>query len=81
MSQRNVERVIGRLVTDEGFRLRFAADPGEVLQEMIECGCELTCLEQRAIASIDPEVAARFADAIDPRIQKVNTQGEGGTVS
>ena len=81
MSQRNVERVIGRLVTDEGFRRRFAADPSEVLQEMMETGCELTCLEQRAISSIDPEVAARFADAIDPRIQKVHSQGEGGTVS
>lgn len=81
MSQRNVERVIGRLVTDEGFRRRFAADPSEVLQEMMETGCELTCLEQRAIASIDPDVAGRFADMIDPRIQKVNANGEGGTLS
>ena len=81
MSQRNVERVIGRLVTDEGFRRRFAVDPAEVLQEMMETGCELTCLEQRAISSIDPDVAARFADAIDPRIQKVNAHGEGGTLS
>jgi len=81
MSQRNVERVIGRLVTDEGFRRRFAADPAEVLHEMLETGMELTCLEQKAIASIDPDVAARFADAIDPRIQKVNAHGDGGSLS
>lgn len=81
MSQRNVERVIGRLVTDEGFRRRFEADPAGVLQEMQETGCELTCLEQRAIASIDPDLVAQFADSIDPRIQKVNTHGEGGTFS
>lgn len=81
MSQRNVERVIGRLVTDEGFRRRFAADPSEVLHEMMETGCELTCLEQRAIVSIDPEVAAKFADAIDPRIQKVNSNDERGSLS
>jgi hypothetical protein len=75
MSQRNVERVIGRLVTDEGFRHRFAADPSAALAEMSGCGMDLTDLERRALVSIDPNQAERFADAIDPRIQKVELAG------
>jgi hypothetical protein len=75
MCQRNVERVIGRLVTDEDFRRRFAETPGAALQEMIECGLELTDLELRALASIDAQLVALFADAIDPRIQKINLNG------
>jgi len=70
-----VERVIGRLVTDEAFRQRFTESPGAALQEMTECGLELTSLEIRALASIDPKLVALFADAIDPRIQKIHVNG------
>jgi Ribosomally synthesized peptide prototyped by Frankia Franean1_4349. len=72
MSQSNVERVIGRLVTDEGFRDRFAADPRVAIQGVMECGLELTRLEVEALASIDAGLLARIADAIDPRIQKAD---------
>ena len=56
MSQRGVERVIGRLATDEEFRRRFAENPAAILQEAIACGVELTSLEVQALASIDPAV-------------------------
>ena len=75
MCQRSVEKVIGRLVTDEAYRRRFAESPGTALQEMTESGLELTCLELRALASIDPQLVSLFADAIDPRIQKINDNG------
>ena len=78
MSQRNVERVIGRLVTDEAFRYRFAEDPDAALREMIECGAELTCLELQALASVDPRLVERIAKAIDPRIQKIDAHGGHG---
>ncbi len=77
MSQRDVQRVIGRLVTDEAFRHRFSEDPGAVLQEVTDCGLELTALERQALASIHPAHAERFADMIDPRIQKVRVDREG----
>ena len=71
MSQRNVERVIGRLVTDEKFRRRFESDPVKTLEEMAAAGAELTDVEKRALAGLDARVVARFADAIDPRLQKI----------
>jgi hypothetical protein len=70
MSQRNVERVIGRLATDESFRLRFFEDPDAVLEEMAVEGVELNPCERNAVLTIDRETLSRFADAIDPRIQK-----------
>ncbi|MGH9749398.1 MAG: NHLP-related RiPP peptide [Candidatus Polarisedimenticolia bacterium] len=78
MSQKHVERIIGRLVTDEEFRDRFAADPEGALRALGECGMELTPLEVRVLASIDPQVAARFAEAIDMRLQKACMRRRGG---
>lgn len=75
MSQRNVERVIGRLVTDEAFRRQFAADPRATLHGMIAAGVELNDCEQWALATIDREALGRFADAIDPRLQKSDLHG------
>lgn len=70
MSQRNVEWVIGRLATDEAFRSRFAADPGGAVAELVEGGLALTRCERHAIASLDARAVRRFADQLDPRIQK-----------
>jgi hypothetical protein len=70
MSQRNVESVIGRLVTDEAFRRRFLENPLEVLGEVIENGLDLNECERRALASMDQRALQRFAAALDARIQK-----------
>ena len=74
MSQPCVERVIGLLATDEALRRRFSADPRRALDEMIERGIELTACEQYSLASLDPHDLARFADAIDARLQKSDLQ-------
>jgi hypothetical protein len=71
MSQRSVERVIGRLVTDEEFRRRFAEDPAAALEEMVAGGFDLTRVELGALAGIDRCLVERMADALDPRIQKI----------
>jgi hypothetical protein len=75
VSQTNVERIVGRLVTDEGFRRRFSNNSHAALRELIEGGCDLNPCERRALLSIEPEDAERFAAAIDPRIQKSDLQG------
>jgi hypothetical protein len=64
--------VIGKLVTDEGFRRRFLDDPAAALAEMGRGGAELTPVETQALAGLDPEVVRAFADGIDPRLQKVD---------
>lgn len=70
MSQCNVERAIGRLVTDEGFRRRFSRDPRTAVQELVDGGLVLNACEVRALLALDPRRVERFAEAIDPRIQK-----------
>jgi hypothetical protein len=76
MSQRNVERVIGRLVTDEQFRRRFEANAVQALQEVALAGVELTDVEMRALSGLDARTVSRFADAIDPRLQKICCRAE-----
>lgn len=75
MSQPNVERVIGQLVTDEIFRRRFEKEPRAAIQLVFESGLDLTSGEVQALAGIDPGLLARFSDAIDPRLQRISSQG------
>lgn len=71
MSQRSVEAVIGRLATDEAFRRRFHADRAAALDALAAEGLELTATERRALLDLDVTACERFADRLDPRIQKV----------
>lgn len=75
MSHRNVEQVIGRLVTDEAFRRRFGEDAAAAVQTLIDEGVELNPCERRALLAIDPVLLRRFADAVDPCIQKAEISG------
>jgi hypothetical protein len=75
MSQRSVERVIGKLVTDEAFRRRFAVDREGALRDSVGCGLELNACEREALASLDIRLLERLAQAIDPRLQKTEING------
>jgi hypothetical protein len=75
MSQQNVERVIGRIVTDQGFRRRFAKQPLQSLFDIVSSGIELTTVELQALAELDPMRVERFAQGLDPRIQKIELPG------
>ena len=67
---KNVETLIGRLVTDPELRRRFSKDPAGVLRELRDQGFELTDVEREALASTDPDAIRAFADALDRRIRK-----------
>lgn len=75
MSQPQVERAIGRLATDEEARRTFIEDPREALLRMAELGIEMTEGERLSLASLDPEELARFARAINPRLQRIDPRG------
>ena len=81
MSQRNVERVIGRLATDEAFRRRFAGDRQAALAELVAGGLELTRCERMALGALDAGAVGRFADALDPRIQKCDLRGDSDSAT
>ena len=72
MAQRNVEVLIGRLITDEAFRAKFIRDPAAALTQFIERGYELTPLEVAALEATDPGLWTRTAEQIDPRLQKIS---------
>jgi metal-dependent HD superfamily phosphatase/phosphodiesterase len=81
MSQKTVERILGKLVTDEGARQRFRVAPDEVLAAIASEVDALTPVEMEALRALDAGLLDRFADALDPRIQRVRIPSdafEGG---
>jgi hypothetical protein len=70
MSQRNIERVIGRLVTDEEFRLEFSRAPREMLANLAELGWELTGVEIDALLRTNIRLWSDAAARVDPRLQR-----------
>ena len=70
MSHRTIERVIGRLLTDEELRLKFTRFPRRTLAELGEQGWELSRVEVDALLTIEVRLWSDVADRIDPRLQR-----------
>ena len=65
VSQSAVERVLGRLVTDVGFRSEFFEEAASVCQHH---GFELSSIELSALLRIDAQALQTLANTLDPRI-------------
>lgn len=66
MSQRAVEGVLGRLITDAEFRDEFFRDPATTCQNQIK---EMpTAQEVDALRRLDPHVLSQLAGLLDPKI-------------
>ena len=72
VTQRCIESVIGKLVTDEEFRNTFLVDPHKALSELLERGTHLTHAEIAALIATDPDLWASVAERVDPRLQKAS---------
>ena len=72
MAQRIIEMLIGRLITDEQFRLEFLGDPEKTLSSLCDHGLELSRTEIAALMNTDRTLWARTASAVDPRLQKAS---------
>jgi len=70
MSQRNVELLIGRLLTDEDMRRRFMRKPGGALEDFCRQGWELSQGEIEALAAMDSTLWSEFASRIPSRLQR-----------
>jgi hypothetical protein len=70
MSHRTIERVIGRLLTDEELRHEFVRSPRRTLVALSEQGWELSRLEVDALLAIEIGLWSEVAARIDPRLQR-----------
>ena len=70
MSHRNVEIVIGKLVTDEALRFEFRRRPASLLLRLADQGIGLTQYEVDAVLGLDVAALDRFAASLDPRLEK-----------
>ena len=78
MSHRTIERVIGRLLTDEELRQQFIRSPRRTLAELSEQGWELSRLEVDALLAIDIGLWSEAAARIDPRLQRCTLKTHDG---
>lgn len=72
MTQRSIEMVIGRLVTDEEFRETFLRDPHKALGDLLERGTHLSQAEIAALIATDQNLWQQVAEQIDDRLQKAS---------
>ena len=75
MSQKTVEHLIGKLATDEEARIRFRLAGRKALEDLASRADPLTAVELEALSTTDPDALDRFADALDPRLQRVKLPG------
>ena len=69
MSQRDVERTLGRLLTDERFRREFYRDP---LRACITLGIQLTEHELEALVATPRSALASLSSRLDDRICRLH---------
>ena len=70
MSLRTVQVIVGRLVTDEEYRLKFLSDPIRALTTLRDQGVELTSAEIDALIRTDRTLWSDAAARIDPDLQR-----------
>ena len=73
MSQAAVEKALGKLITDEGFRDRFFRDPAAA---SFVARLEMSRAELDALSRLSVEAIARFSARLDHRICRLSLEGE-----
>lgn len=73
MSQQAVEKALGKLVTDEGFREEFFSDPEPT---SLQAGLDLSPEELTALFRIPRRALAKLGACIDDRICRLHVGGK-----
>jgi len=71
MSQRDVERTLGRLLTDEGFREEFFLDPARAC---LKLGIQLAPHEVEALLRSPLSILRTLGGRLDDRICRLHIQ-------
>jgi hypothetical protein len=80
MSQKAVEILIGKVLTDDAFRRGFRWNREATFQMMDVLGLHLTPIERDALSALDLHICDQFAQQIDARIQKASTNERGFSI-
>jgi hypothetical protein len=72
MSQRDVERTLGRLLTDDAFRQDFFLNPAGACFAL---GVQLAPQELDALLRLPRPLLASFAEELDDRIRRLHIEG------
>ena len=75
MSQRDVERTLGRLLTDASFRQDFFRNPSRAC---LELGVQLAAHEVEALLRVPPRPLATLAGQLDDRICRLHVENGDG---
>jgi len=85
MSQRDVEKLLGKILTDDDFRQSFFPVGHHSFEFAASHGLELTTVERSALSSLKSRAFEYVARSLDPRISRssagsepVVAGGEGG---
>jgi hypothetical protein len=69
MSQRSVERALGKMVTDEAFRREFMRSPARA---SLQAGLDLLPEEMEALRGVPHDMLSRLASCLDGRICRLS---------
>jgi len=70
MSQKNVEVLLGKILTDDGFRSSFLPVGPASFELAARFGLEFTAVERSALSTLQSESFEGLARALDPRISR-----------
>ena len=80
MSQRSVEKLLGRILTDDDFRRSFFPVRAASFELAATHGLDLTAIERSALSSLKPRSFDCIAQALDPRISRSSAVDEPAPV-
>lgn len=76
MSQTSVEKLLGRILTDDGFRGSFFPIRGESFELAAAHGFDLNPIEVSALSSLRRRTFECIATSLDPRISRSSAAHE-----
>jgi hypothetical protein len=81
MSQRSVEKLLGRILTDDDFRRSFFPVRSASFELAASYGFDLTPIERSAISSLRRRLFESIAVSLDPRISRCAAEEAAATVA